>query len=84
MTRDDALWVAFKVLGLYFIVQGLTSMSGFAMALVSGTSFRGMGGMVTLSGLLPVAVGAYLLLDGRGVLKLATSGRPGGRGVRDD
>lgn len=75
MTKEDVLWVAFKVLGLYFIVKGLTTLSSFAFALLSGMSIRGMGGMMSLSGLLPVAVGVYLLLDGRVVLKLAADGR---------
>lgn len=71
MTKEDILWVAFKVLGLYFIVKGLTGMSGYALAFTSGMPIRGSIGSMAVSGLVPMAVGAYLLLDGRAVLKLA-------------
>lgn len=73
MSRDDLLWVALKVVGLYYAAQGLMAALNFAaMALASA------GGpplsMWLTSAVVPLAIGLYLLLDGGAILRLVIRG----------
>ena len=70
MTKEDILWVAIKVFGLYLIVQGVASIGAFIVAKMTGMDISGSGGTMVLSALVPVAIGLYLL--GAAVLAFAT------------
>lgn len=72
MTKEDILWVAIKVFGLYLIVQGVASIGAFIVAKMTGMDISGSGGTMVLSALVPVAIGLYLLVDGAAVLAFAT------------
>jgi len=72
MTKEDVLWVAIKVFGLYLIVQGVASIGAFVIARMSSMSISGSGGTLVLSTLVPLVIGVYLLADGAAVLSFAT------------
>jgi len=78
MTREDLLWVAIKIAGVYYAAHGLMAAINFIASSFQRVGVGPASTMWLVSTAMQLAIGAYLLLDGAAVMKLASRGDSGG------
>ncbi len=66
MNRNDWLWLATKVLGIYWLANSVVVLSA-----LPGMPGGSGAGVIFLSFLIMAGIGGYLLFDGSHILRLA-------------
>lgn len=71
MNREDLLWVAIKLAGVYYTAHGLMAGLNFLAAIAGNRGVPGILSLGLVSALVPLLIGLYLLMDGSVVVKVA-------------
>ncbi len=72
MKETTVIWAGIKAVGLYYFIQGAIGLvSAFALAVAANTP-EGISAVVWWGNIFAVAIGAYLVLDGSVVFRIAS------------
>ncbi len=72
MNETTVIWAGIKAVGLYYFVQGLIGLVAAFGTRVGADIIEGISPVVWLGNIFAVAIGAYLVLDGSVVFRIAS------------